>query len=176
MKRTLLSLIFILISTTAVAKVEVAFFPGQNKKERKNQFEEGGMFLHSAISFRGQWLNANPYNGVILSPNLKSIGKRPTVLSHELYTEPDNNYVMQRIGRPFDIFSPWDSCDSFNCSQVVAQWFGIPPQPMDFDTEFWAEFENLPVGEPGLSPDEIFLALKELGFKKVSNCDIRLRN
>ena len=132
---------------------------------RRIELEPGGRFFHVAIRYGKYWLQAHPHGGVTLVKDIKPYGDRFTYLSDPSVPEPNADYVLRWLGKPFDYTYRWDNSEANYCTRLVAEALGVSPQPMDFSAAIWERHFVRPQGEPGLSPDKLYSALLERGFK-----------
>lgn len=153
---------------TVNAEVRVVFVEVQGYGGRQIQLEKDGRFAHVAISYKGQWLQALPQNGVELVSyaDLAKTGKL-VMLKSRFDNEPSDDFVTSVLGRPFEMRFSWDS-DDYYCSKLVGKILALEPHPMDFSSPVWPpSFKSLQ-GEPGLSPDDVYEQLIVRGYLHVS--------
>lgn len=101
------------------------------------------------------------------------MGHLQTVLISENHEEPSSEFVARHLDLPYSIRDSWYSLISTYCSKIIGYWWPqIIPQPMSFSASAWEGVPSLPIGEVGLSPDDIYQSLKEFGFKekRVRSC------
>lgn len=156
--------VFILIfvfSISAVAKVQVAFIEMRNYHGQIIQLEPGGRFAHTAISFKGQWLQAHPIRGVeLVSIELiREMGEIKELLTVTDVEELDHLRVQAMLGKPFDHGYLWDD-DKIYCSELVGKLLDLPTKPMVFSDSWPLPYQQLN-GLPGLSPDGAYEALSD---------------
>jgi hypothetical protein len=155
-----------LLPRDAIASVDVAFVEIIAPDGHLVQFEKNGRFGHSAIFYHGQWLQAHPWRGVELTSKseVEKIGCIAEVVHIPDPAELDSKKLKTLIGRPFDHDYTWDD-KSLYCAELVAKLLDIPPTPMEFDPNLWPEEFQKHNGEPGISPDGVYRALKARGYK-----------
>lgn len=157
----------------AVAPVEVVFFELYDKGKRV-ELEAGGQYYHVAIKTEAGWLHSHPgAEGVTFLKDLSQISKKFVILENPNAKAVSLMDVHRYLGLPFDFFYRWNDERTSYCSKLVAQILGIPPKPMSFSSEHWGQAFGIERGEVGLSPDDLFDALLERGyrFKIDSNAD-----
>lgn len=154
----LLALIF-LISISVQAKVEVAFIEMRNYYGQIIQLEPGGRFAHSAISYKGRWLQAHPLRGVELVPieKIRKMGEIKEILEVKNLEEHDEAKVNAMLGKPFDHGYVWDD-EKIYCSELIAKLLNLPTKPMVFSDSWPKQYQDLN-GLPGLSPDGVYQIL-----------------
>ena len=144
-------------SLNANAKVQIAFMEFYSPEGKLIQLEPGGRFAHVAVSHKGNWLHAHPQRGVELTNTyeLQKLGRIARVIELRQMSELSDEMIRRFLGKPYDRDFTW-SDDRIYCSELIAKIFGIPPEPMHFDTTLWPpqywKFEGL----PGISPDKLF--------------------
>ena len=169
--RNLFLFLFIVFSSFALARVEIAFIPMRTADGSIVQFEQGGRFAHVAVSFQGLWFHAHPRRGVELSRNLKDFGNEIVVLTSDEYNEPTEAFVRSQLGKPFSYLKPWEDETYQYCSKLIAQAFGIPPTPMSFSGQSWKNRRDVPRGALGASADKLYRAFLAMGFRvKSKSC------
>lgn len=170
--RQLFLFILLLVSFTTYASVDIAFVPMRNADGSILQFEEGGRFVHMAVSFRGQWLHAHPKNGVELTRDLSGFGDEMLVLTSDHFNEPSEEFVKANLGKAFSYLKPWDDENYSYCAKLVAKIFDIKPSIMTFSSDRWKNRTNLPRGKLGTSADKLFRVFVKRGFKvKWNSCE-----
>ena len=141
------------------AKVMVAFIEMRNYHGQIIQLEPGGRFAHSAISYKGQWLQAHPVRGVELVPidKILQMGEIKEMLEVPDLEELDEQKVKAMLGKPFDHGYLWDD-EKIYCSELIAKLLDLPTKPMVFSDAWPKQYQDLS-GLPGLSPDGIYQLL-----------------
>lgn len=158
-------------SQESLAQVRVAFVEVQRPDGYRWEIEPGERFAHVAISYKGVWLHTDLMRGVVLSPNLNSIGSITEILSLDSVSEPDEFWVNSVIGKPYDFEFDWANDEQLYCSELVAKALNIEPRSMDFSGDHWSAKTKQRAGYPGLSPDEVYSILKSQGWSPVkANC------
>lgn len=154
----LFALVF-LFSISVQAKVEVAFIEMRNYYGQVIQLEEDGRFAHSAISYKGQWLQAHPVRGVELVPieKIRKMGEIKEVLEVPGLEELDEAKVNALLGKSFDHDYLWDD-EKIYCSELIGKLLGLPTKPMVFSSAWPAHYQAYN-GLPGLSPDGVYQIL-----------------
>ena len=171
----------LLLSLSSHAKsIKVAFVTTQKTNGQIVQFEDGGHFSHIAISYQGLWLHADPREGVTLSENLNDLGTHYTFLSHPQLQEPSPEFVHSVLGMKFNMFAHWQDASATYCSKFIGKYFSLIPAPMTFASPDWQGIKDLPIGQLGMSPDDIFRQLLNRGFipaqsQSQSHCDQLLK-
>ncbi len=153
-----------LIGTQARPAVEIAFVEVLGPDGRPLRLEGNDLFGHVAIRTPEGWLHAHPARGVEIVEDLSPFGRVvvKAVLDHEAV--PDPAVYRAWLGRPYDFDFVWESETRFYCSELVAKLARVPPLPMSLD-DHWPVALRARRGEPGLSPDEIFRALRRRGAR-----------
>lgn len=161
----LIATMFAFVSTSQ-AEIKVAFFKCFDAKGKLIQLVPNGQFCHVAIKYKEGWVHAHPLNGVEYKPRLSDIkiGEFSELLYHPQPRSLTAQQVHPWIGAPYDNSFNWDSTEKTYCSKLVGKFLGIPPKAMTFETPYWKNFKNLPVGELGISPDAIYLELLKRGY------------
>lgn len=154
----LFTLIF-LLSFSVQAKVSVAFIQMKDYYGNVVQLVPGGRFAHSAISYKGKWLQAHPYWGVQLTTieNVRKMGEILEIVEVPNLEELDEAKVNAMLGKPFDHDYVWDD-EKIYCSELVAKLLSLEPKPMVFADSWPAHYQALN-GQPGLSPDGVYQIL-----------------
>lgn len=169
------SLIVLFFSQLLLAQsVKVAFLSERSADGRQIQYEYKGRFSHLAISFESFWLHVDPYWGVTLSDHLHNYGDIEMILTHPQIKEPSLEFVDSVVGLPFNMFAQWDCSDSTYCSKFIGKFFSLKPLPMSFKSPDWQGIENLPRGQLGLSPDDVYQLLLDRGFAPIKKCQAYL--
>lgn len=154
-----------LMSATSFATVIVAFY---NFPPNTIPYEKGGRFMHSALFYEGRWIDAYPYYGVRVAPH------PPYPVPSVLLISPNDlkidwQRITERSHQRFDLIAPWNSRTLTYCSKLIGELLNIPPEPMDFSSAYWNTWRangiNLPQGQPGLSPDDVFIKLRRAGYQ-----------
>ena len=153
--------LILLLSVIAQAKVQVAFIEMRNYYGQIIQLEPGGRFAHSAISYKGQWLQAHPVRGVELVPieTIRKMGEIKEMLDVPGLEELDSAKVKAMLGKPFDHGYVWDD-EKIYCSELIAKLLDLPTKPMVFSDTWPWQYQQLN-GLPGLSPDGVYQILSE---------------
>ena len=166
MKSHLAAFFIVLVGTPFVntrAEVRVAFFAATGP-------EWGARFEHVAISVGSGWLHADSPDGVSYVARLESIGVPSVVLANQALPDFEIERVRALIGLPYDRHFRWDDRESSYCAKLVGQLLAIAPSPMRFRAPGWRGIRGLPMGEPGLSPDEVYEVLRrKRDFRPVVN-------
>lgn len=163
-----LILILSLFVSPVVYGAQVVFFKSYNAYGKLVSFE--GLYSHSAVSYKGQWLHAHPRYGVQLTQDLKAFGPHFIILENPHYPEPSDNFVKEQLSMEFHIFAHWFSKNQTYCSKLVGQAFGISPTKMYFNSKDWQYIPGVDKyrGQLGLSPNDVYWHLRRnLRFKKV---------
>lgn len=165
MKLVLFTLIFIFV-LNANARIEVAFLEAWSRNGKKVELEKGDRFAHVAIKYDGLWLHAAPRNGTELVSEINVFPKDEIteILVDDSAADLTDQEVRMLIGTPYDFHFRWDDTYGTYCSKLVAKLLNIQPQPMKFDGSYFNGIKNLPVGEPGISPDGVYRELKLRGY------------
>jgi hypothetical protein len=180
----LFSILFLnvfVLNSTSQASVRVAFFPNvvyqADGKTVNLSLEVGGQFYHVAISHQGKWLHSDVIQGVQLwsDVDMRRYSSAPVILTHPGLEEPSADTVWRLVGTPFDPTYSWYRQGSTYCSKLVGQLLGVAPQPMGFRGSAFTSNRQIVgrsdwanrVGEPGLSPDDIYIELLKRGFVPV---------
>lgn len=169
---TVLLSLALLASRLAVA-ADVAFIEFRDSRGKPIVLETGGRFAHVAIRVGDQWLHAHPRGGVMLSKDLSGFGMVRQILRNPSVPEPSAEWVQSQLGLPYDFNYSWDASDRTYCSKLVGQYLGLPPHPMQFDAPIWRQLPGIEkhAGEPGLSPDGVWFALKDIpGWERIPAC------
>lgn len=157
---------FLLLSLpfAAFARVEIAFVEILDSQGQPLQLEPGGRFAHTAISYRGKWLQAHPIRGVELvsRARVEELGVIREIVALPDRAEPSEAEVAKYLGKPFDSALSW-SDDAIYSSELVAKLLGIKPMPMAFEAAIWPARFRLMRGQLGISPDDIFQILRKSG-------------
>jgi hypothetical protein len=157
--------------STSQARVSVAFFELRDQAGKLIQLEPGGRFGHVAIEVDGGWLHADIYRGSEWVSSWKKMGWIDTDKNHVVVLSDDGLEdihfvrIQSLVGLPYDPGFRWDDLSSTYCSKLIAQILDVPPSPMDFSAEYWKDKRDLPVGQPGVSPDGLYRELKRRGFQ-----------
>lgn len=154
----LFTLIF-LLAFSAQAKVQVAFIQMRNYYGQVIQLEPGARFAHSAISYKGQWLQAHPVRGVehVAIEKIQKMGEIIEIIEVQNLEELNEDKVNALLGKPFDHSYIWDD-EKIYCSELIAKLLGLAPKPMVF-SEAWPVSYQALNGQPGLSPDGVYQIL-----------------
>jgi len=172
-------LFFLLMAPVySFAAIDVAFIELRGHDGQLVQLEPNGRFAHVAISYQGGWLHSHPCRGVevISEDALEKMGSIKAIITIPDLNPLDETQVEKFLGKPYDHNFLWGD-DKIYCAELFAKTVGkllnIHPQPMTFASEFWPRrFWNFR-GELGISPDDIFLALKQKGYRErglLKNC------
>lgn len=153
----------------------VAFLEMDWDDGRPVQLEPGGRFAHVAIKVGKKWLHAHTERGVDLVRDITVYGDRVTYLRNDSIETPSLWRVNHWLGKPFDTAYRWGVSTSTYCTRIVAELLHIPPKPMQFKSDVWQRFGEAPVGQLGLSPDELYEELLARGFKPFVPCEDLLR-
>ncbi len=155
---TLFKLIFLFfISLPAKADTTVYFFEYRQPDGSIFSFDKEGRFYHTALKYNNQFLEANPYFGVHLEPNITKVGYLKAVLRSSKNIANLDQKITAQLGKKFDLYSKWDDPNSTQCSKLIGQIIGVKP----------VLFED---GSLTLSPDRLYNQLVKLGFKDCQTC------
>jgi len=171
MSRRVIVFFFVIFWAFPAFAAKVAFIEVDHQG-RRIELEPGGRFFHVAIRYKGFWLQAHPHGGVSLVKDIKPYGDRFTFLEKTDESEPAPEYVAKWLGKPFDYTYRWDHPAANYCTRLVAEALGVPPQPMDFSAAIWDRHFVRPQGEPGLSPDKLYVALLARGYRPTCEGDL----
>jgi hypothetical protein len=165
----LISLILLLVSLAAEARVEVAFIEAWTRAGKKVELEKGDRFAHVAIKYDGLWLHSSPTNGTELVADFQVFAKNriAEILVDEQTDDLTPAEVAAVIGMPYDFKFRWSDDYGTYCSKLVAKFLIVNPQPMRFDGSYFAGIKNLPRGEPGVSPDGLYRKLIKRGYSVI---------
>lgn len=154
-----LFILVFLLSFSVNAKVQVAFIEMKDYYGNVIELEPGGRFAHSAISYKGQWLQAHPYWGVELVSieKIRKMGEIKEIIEVTNLEELDEAKVKELLGKSFDHDYLWDD-EKIYCSELIAKLLGLAPKPMVF-SETWPAAYQAKNGLPGLSPDGVYQIL-----------------
>jgi len=149
----------ILFTLSLEAKVMVAFIQMRDYYGNIVQLEPGARFAHSAISYKGKWLQAHPYRGVehVTIDKIQKMGEILEFVEVANLEELDEDKVKVLLGKPFDHGYIWDD-EKIYCSELIAKLLGLAPKPMVFSETWPASYQALN-GQPGLSPDGVYQIL-----------------
>jgi hypothetical protein len=156
-----LSLIFSIIADAAV---EVAFFEGYLQDGSLIQFEEGGRFYHVALKVDGGWLQAHPYFGVMIEPNINKVGHHVVTLRNERIPDIREEQYKEYLGLKFtQDYDSWDDPNSTYCSKLLGKILEIEPLPFQNRKleSTLAKILGLKNKNSGLSPNDLFRILSE---------------
>lgn len=153
--------IVLLFSLSVKARVTVAFIEMRNWHGQVIQLEPGGRFAHSAISYKGLWLQAHPVRGVELVSieQIRKMGEIKEFVDVPNLEELDDDKVSSLLGKPFDHGYIWDD-EKIYCSELIAKLLDLPTKPMVFSDSWPKSYQDLN-GLPGLSPDGVYQQLKQ---------------
>lgn len=137
------------------------------------ELEPGAKFAHVAVRYGEYWFHAHSHKGVdlIRDNELLEYGYQVTILHEPHLTDPTDHVVSQWLGKPFDFKYSWNRSDATYCTKLVVDALNLPirPRPMKFRSTVWKSHMHKSVGEPGLSPDELYEELLEnFKFTKVA--------
>lgn len=156
-----LTVLFILLTALrAWSAPQVAFIEVRNHKGDLVRLEPGGRFAHVAIRYRGLWLHTHPFRGTELTTTkeIEKIGRIIEVIEAKGFPDLNPKMVEGLLGRPYDSEFSWDD-ERLYCSELVAKLLLIAPRPMYFDPKLWPEKYWRRNGEPGQSPDSLYLMM-----------------
>lgn len=173
-----LGLFLLCFSCASFAQVEVMFLRVKQGNGQFIEMEPGGKFAHVLVSYNGKWIHAHPSNGVELVADPLKFGTAAEILVHPELNEPKPELVREVLGKPYSLHAPWEDRSAFGCSKFAGHLFrflGVKPSIMRFEAAYWKQkqFRNLklPVGQLGLSPDDLYGELRGKGFSsKASFC------
>jgi hypothetical protein len=151
--------------------VRVAFFIGLDHEKRQIELSPGDSYFHVAIQIEGQWYHASVDFGVskvkeLLSLSDESLYLKVILESTSLVVSQDA--IAPFLGLPFDYTHSWSRQDATNCTKFIAKILGVEPSPMTFESSYWRLSKGTKKNELGLSPDELYEALINKGFYRVS--------
>lgn len=149
----------------ANARIEVAFIEVRSASGQLVQLEKHGRYAHVAIRFHDQWLHADPYRGVELVDSLDQMGTVAVRLVSEVAPDLEAAEVERSLGLRYDRSFGWDDKSSTYCAKLIGELLKIAPTPMNFDADIWKIQSVVRRGELGLSPDDLYTALKERGYR-----------
>jgi hypothetical protein len=165
--KTLL-IIFFLFCSTAKAKTYLAFFEFYDYHGNLIQVEDGGRFSHVAISNGEFWLHAHPGKGKVEAvDSIKEMNfyKAKVFLFENDSLNLSSNALREYVDVTYDRDFDWSNRTLYN-AELIALILGIAPSPMNFNANFWQKNSAVyPSGNLGLSPDDIFSELDNLGFQ-----------
>ncbi len=166
MIKFLFPLVLLLVSLAAQGRVEVAFIEAWTRTGKKVELQKGDRFAHVAIKYDGLWLHASPANGTELVADFHVFAKNKIseILVDEESPDLTASEVTAVIGAPYDFKFRWEDDYGTYCSKLVAKFLAVRPEPMRFDGSYFAGIKNLPIGEPGISPDALHRELVKRGF------------
>lgn len=147
------------------ASVQIMFFKQQTHQGDIVQFEPGGQFVHTAISFKNGWLHAHPYYGVqvVSTSEVQKMGSESAVMIlHDLPALKSED-IQSFLGKKFDPYFSWDD-DRIYCSELIAKLLHIPPSAMFFDPQLWPKEYQKYNGKLGISPDDIAQYFTDMGY------------
>ena len=164
--KNLILLLLLSLHFNLNAKTYLAFFEFYDYQGNLIQIEEGGRFSHIAINNGDFWLHAHPAKGFVEA--VDSIKDMNFYKAKVYFYENENlilssNALKEYIGVNYDRTFDWNNRALYN-SELIAIILGIQPGAMSFGSPFWNGQNNLPNGKDGLSPDDIFKQLDDLGF------------
>lgn len=170
-------LIFILLLGPAARALDVAFVEIHDQNGQPTQLEPDGRFMHIAVRIGTQWLHAHSENGVDLVDDIYEYGDKVVILRNPRVVEINRADFAHWLGKGFDFTYSWTNKHATYCSRLIAELLVIPPQPMQFKAKIWNThiYRDQAIGEPGLSPDDIFRVLLGRGYRPVIyDCERRL--
>lgn len=137
----------------------VAFIQMRDYYGNVVQLEPGARFAHSAISYKGKWLQAHPYRGVehVTIDKIQKMGEILEYVEVPNLEELDEDKVNAMLGKPFDHGYIWDD-EKIYCSELIGKLLNLTPTPMVFSEHWPASYQALN-GQPGLSPDGVYRIL-----------------
>ncbi len=158
-------LIVLFLPSPMKAEVRLMFLSQKSTQGTPIQFESGGKFVHSAIFYQGQWLQAHPYYGVQLTSlnEVKKMGSESFLMTIQELPEPTEHEVAAFLGKKFDFNYSWTD-ETIYCSELLAKLLRIPPTPMIFDPQLWPPGYEKFNGLPGVSPDDLAQYFTEKGY------------
>ena len=164
-------------SAATVAFLELRHQGRRVELERSGRY--GDRFGHTAIRVGHRWLQAHPDGGVTLVDDIADYGYDVVVLTNVQWPDPSEAEVRAWLGKPFDHSYRWDNPDATYCSRLVADLLHVLPKPMTFAAPAWDSVRHaMPVGQPGVSPADIWDTLIARGFRETtpppSRCGARL--
>ena len=162
-----------LISAQALAS-EVAFLEVNGRDGKPIQLEPGGRFMHVAIRYKSQWLHAHAQGGVELVDSLKGFGDKILYLENPNIPDPAYEDFEYWLGRRFDYTYTWGNPIATYCTRLLAELLNIEPAGMNFDSGHWGlhAYREEAIGKVGLSPDDLYKILIDLGYNP--ECERRL--
>jgi hypothetical protein len=112
-----------------------------------------------------------------LIDDIHEYGDKVVILRNPRVVEINPADFAHWLGKGFDFTYSWTNAHATYCARLIAELLVIPPQPMQFKAEIWNNhvYRDQAVGEPGLSPDDIFRVLLSRGYRPVIyDCERRL--
>lgn len=167
----LVLLLLLYCGLSAHAAVSVAFFEFYSSQGELIQLEPGGRFFHVAVLTEEGWLHSHPQRGVELVKDLNHIGARRVILTNPQAPSLTGPEIRPYMGLPFDFSYEWEDLHSTYCSKLVGVLLKIEPLPMDFSAEHWKRSGLASTQRVGLSPDDIYRALRKRGFSVRKTCE-----
>ena len=156
---------YLLYSFSVQAEVRVAFLTATDSKGKPVQLEKDGRFSHVAIWVEGKWLHSYINRPVEWVETLEDYGMIGEVLVDPKASPITFEQIKKLLELPYDPSYAWNNSQSTYCAKLVGLLLGVKPLPMSFSSERWKDTELLPVGELGLSPDDIYDALVNRGYR-----------
>jgi hypothetical protein len=153
---------------------EVAFLEVYYPDGERVQLEQGGHFAHIAIKYGKMWLHAHPDRGVDLVSDLHPFGIVRVILRNPSVPDPTAAQVERWLGKAFDYSFSWNHALATYCTRLVAEILGINPKPMSFMSGHWQYSRHKPIGQVGLSPDDLFAELLDRGYTFNDTCQSNL--
>ena len=149
----------------------MAFFKGYDHKGQLLELLPNGQFFHVAIQIQNQWYHASTNNGVKSIYNLSSLSDESMYI-HSMLESKDWDLTKQDIkpyiGLPFDYFYEWECENKTDCTKYIAHLLEVTPTRADFKGIHWSVGYGIQKGGLGISPDELYMKLKQKGFYNIS--------
>lgn len=162
----------LLIFNFSFSEVRVIFFEGLSEAGSPIVLEPGGRFFHVAIQVDSLWLTAHPKLGTVLTDRIAGVGIPTLALESYGFARPGLRDIEKYVGKPFDFKFTWRDPNCTYCSRLIENVLvdlGVFPQsiarPMLYNSPFW-DGKEVNRGEPGVSPDGLYRALREQGFQE----------
>ena len=146
----ILIVLSLLASLNSQAQTTVYFLEYRNSRGEIQSFDAGGRFYHTALKFHEKVLEAHPYYGAHLVSGLDQVGRLAAILYSKKSVQNFDAKVQAQLGKPFNLYSPWNDLTSTQCSKLIGQIIGVSPV-------------LVADGSISLSPDTLYRELKKIG-------------
>jgi len=159
--------------------VRVAFFISYDHHNNLIELVPGGRFYHAAIQIDGHWYHSSPTNGVERVRSLVRLSEEGLFVVNVLESrvhELSFSDIKPYLGQPFDYLYDWDAEDKTDCTKFIAKLVDILPTPTSFAGAHWTVDYGFKAGGEGLSPDELYRRLREIGFSSIKDKAGHLRS